>query len=196
MVRDWLTPSNPCSRARGVALFRAQSDRSAQTRVIAVAQRIHFCTHPPAYCDAPASQPRRRAGCVGCSGPRTATLPIESCDSDVTDHDPVRSEPGPGGRPDRVTWMTRTRPDRGPCRPGPAGPTHQGVSDASERAGGAPDKEIKSHTKMYLANWPSSRESMRRRPRPGPKACPTAARVCAVSKTGAVTRRGGARART
>ena len=119
-------------------------------------RRPRCCSGRPAG-PARVRQPWLRAGRGGCSrhtrrraaaAPRAAALPTESCDSNV---------PGRG--------LCRLVPEaRGQAQHGP------GDSDASERAGEATDKEITSHTKMYLAKRPSTRQhtpSMRRRPRRG-----------------------------
>ena len=183
------TQSNPCSRARDVALFRGHSGPICtievmlhSPRVIAVASIVF---HPSAPDDAPAGQPGQPGPdslgvapiAVGAAGtpaygvPRRRSPP-KSCDSDAPGRGPGRSGSEARDRPDpdRVTRMTRTCPvvaRTGPGRSPRAGPPGPVDSDDSESAGEAPNKEITFYTKTCLTNRPSIRDtptpSMRRR---------------------------------
>ena len=96
------------------------------------------------------------------------------------------------------SWPVPAGPEaRGQARPGPIDsedsdglcwpgavsggrPDPVRVTRMVQRAGEAPNKGITSHTKMYLANRPSIRDtpapSMPRHPQPGPGSCPAAGR--------------------
>ena len=150
-------------------------------------------------CPARAGHPRCLTACSGCWR-RRARRPT-----------PPLSPPSPPNRPWPLSALAggpeqaRTRQSDsndldasgcGPCwlGPVPSGrPNQVRVTRLLQRVGKAPDMEITSYTKIYLANWPSIRDTptpaMQRRPRPGPGSRPLAARVCAVSKAGAVPRR-------
>ena len=73
----------------------------------------------------------------------------------------VPAHEGGQGRhyPDRVSRMTSLERARlSPCRPGPVPGGRLGPDRATlmrPESGGTIDKEITSHTKIYLANWPS-----------------------------------------